>query len=259
MRKLIQTSFMTMAMASVTGAAFAETQIVNEFTKDSSDWVYGLGLGLLSEDEGYVGMDRETDPTPILYIESERFRLMGLQAEYKALLGKNYSVGIHVETRMDGFEVGDSDFLDGMAEREGTFYAGFNIRTFGDWGQFSVKALRDVGNTHDGNRAAAEYRYSMPFAAGILTPWVEVEYYGADMMEYYYGVSGSEATETRPQYTPDATMNFDIGVDYQYSFGENHTFLASAKYRRFGGDLKDSPIVEDSGSARVLLAYVYRF
>lgn len=259
MSKLVQASLISVASAFVSTSVLAETQIVNEFSQSDFDWVYGLGLGILSEDEGYVGMDREIFPTPILYIESERFRLMGLQAEYKAILGSNYSVGIHVETRMDGFEVGDSDFLDSMTEREGTFYAGFNVRTFGNWGQLGFKALRDIGNTHDGYRAAAEYRYSIPVAGGILTPWLEMEYYGADMMEYYYGVNASEATEVRPQYTPDATINVDIGVDYQYSIGRNHTFLASAKYRRFGSDLKDSPIVEDSGSARVLLAYIYRF
>jgi MipA family protein len=245
-------------LALISATTVAETQI-EKIHGQHDGWVYGLGLAMLSEDEGYKGMDRELDPTPVLYAESERFRLMGLQAEYKVLMGQRWSVGAHLETRMDGFEKGDSDFLDGMAEREGTFYGGVNVRTEGDWGRFSTKLLKDIGNTHDGYRAAAEYRYPMPLVGGLFTPWLEVEYYGKDMMNYYYGVTTSEATAARTAYQPGASIHFDIGMDYQYQWGQHHSVLLSLKYRKFGSELKDSPIIEDSGSARLLVGYIYRF
>jgi outer membrane protein len=79
------------------------------------------------------------------------------------------------------------------------------------------------------------------------------------MMNYYYGVTTSEATAARTAYQPGASIHFDIGMDYQYQWGQHHSVLLSLKYRKFGSELKDSPIIEDSGSARLLVGYIYRF
>lgn len=225
-------------------------------TDDRPRW--GFGLGALSEDEGYKGIGRETEAVPLLYVETERFRLFGPQAEYRVLGDRNSAIKLRADYRFDGFEAQDGAIFAGMSERKGSIFLGLAGRHATPWGELSFDMVKAT-TASKGIRGGVTY--SHPFAAGALTivPKLGVEYFDRKFVGYYYGVRPGEATTARPAYAGRSSLNLDIGVDIQYGIGTAHTLLSSIKYRRFGSAIEDSPLIDRSGSPRFSVGYLYRF
>lgn len=108
-------------------------------------------------------------------------------------------------------------------------------------------------------RGGLYYGYPLELGKLKLLPRIGVEYFDSKFVDYYYGVRRDEARSGRPAYEGKATMNLDTGVDLHYSFGDHHTLIAAFKYRAFGAEIKDSPLIDASGSPRANIGYVYRF
>jgi len=218
---------------------------------------WGLGLGVLYENEGYVGGSAEADPIPLVFYQGERFRIFGPQAEYQLWKGDAWSASLRGEYRFDGYEPEDEPLFEGMDERKASLHFGGEVKHSAGWGDVTVEFLKSA-SASKGYRASVYYAY--PFQAGkwTLMPKVGVERYDRKFTDYYYGVKADEATASRAAYTADASTNFDVGMDFQRAFGR-HLIVGSVKYRGFGSAIKDSPLIEDSGSPRMTLAYLYTF
>ena len=235
--------------------AGAET-LFPTFTSERPRW--GVGLGALSEDEGYRGIGRETELLPILYYESDRFRLLGPQAEYRVLGSKTSALNLRADFRFDGFEAADGAIFSGMRERKGSVFVGVSGRHAASWGELTFDLVKATSASR-GVRGGVTYGVPFRHAAWTVYPKIGIEYFDRKFVDYYYGVGAAEVRPDRPAYRGKASVNLDLGVDLQYELGANHTVLGSIKYRGFGSAIKDSPLIEKSGSPRFTLGYVYRF
>lgn len=65
--------------------------------------------------------------------------------------------------------------------------------------------------------------------------------------------------ERRPAYEGASTVNLDASVDLHYRLNDHHSIIAAFKYRAFGSEIKDSPLIDASGSPRMNVGYLYRF
>jgi MipA family protein len=144
-----------------------------------------------------------------------------------------------------------------MAEREASFHLGGELKHDADWGHVTMEFLKSA-SASKGYRASVYYAYPIALGEFTLMPKFGIERYDRKFTDYYYGVRADEATAARPAYAADASTNLDVGLDLQRRFGR-HLFIGSLKYRRFGSAISDSPLVEDSGSPRLTLAYVFTF
>lgn len=226
-------------------------------SREMLDRGWGIGLGALIEDEGYVDGSSETEALPVLFYRGKRFQLLGPQAEWLLWERDGFSASARAEYRFDGYEEGDADIFEGMAEREAGFHLGAELKYRADWGHLTGEWLGVTGDA-EGSRSALYYGYPMELGSWVVTPRVGLERYDRKFTDYYYGVRPDEAREGRAAYTADASTNVDVGVDFQRAW-KHHLFLASAKYRRFGDGIADSPLVEDDGSLRFTVAWIYRF
>jgi MipA family protein len=226
-------------------------------TTQSLGPTWGLGIGTLYENEGYVGGSAEAELLPLVFYQGERFRILGPQAEYRLWQGDAWSASLRGEYRFDGYEPDEEALFEGMAERKASLHFGGEVKHSAGWGDITVEFLKSA-SASKGYRASAYYAY--PFQAGkwTLMPKLGIERYDARFTNYYYGVRADEATGTRPYYDAGGSTNFDVGIDFQRAFGR-HLLIGSVKYRGFGGAIKDSPLIEDSGSPRLTLAYLYTF
>lgn len=236
-------------------SARAET-LFPTFVSERPRW--GIGLGALSEDEGYRGIGRETELLPILSYESDRFRLLGPQAEYRVLGSKASALNLRADFRFDGFEAADGAVFAGMRERKGSVSLGMSGRHAAPWGELTFDLVKATSASR-GLRGGVTYGVPLRRAGWTVYPKAGVEYFDRKFVDYYYGVAGDEARADRPAYRGRAAVNLDVGIDVQYDLGAHHTLLGSLKYRGFGSAIKDSPLIDRSGSPRVTLGYVYRF
>jgi len=246
----------TLALGITVAAGTRAEALFPSITDDRTRW--GIGLGVLSEDEGYKGIGRETEALPVLYVETERFRLFGPQAEYRILGNRQSAIKLRADYRFDGFEARDGAVFAGMSERKGSIFLGLAGRHAAPWGEVSFDLVKAT-TASKGIRGGIAYGH--PLAAGALTvvPKLGVEYFDRKFVGYYYGVRPGEATAARPAYEGRSSVNLDVGVDVHYQIGAAHTLLSSIKYRRFGSAIQDSPLIEKSGSPRLTLGYLYRF
>lgn len=219
---------------------------------------WGIGAGALIEDEGYVGVGSETEPVPVLLIQQGRFRLFGLQADFRLVGNERSFIGLRADYRLDGYEDGDGEIFTGMAERKPALSAGVSGKYSSRFGQVFFDLVRATSSER-GMRGGIYYGYPLEVGSLTVLPKLGVEYFDADFVRYYYGVRPEEALATRPAYAGDATINLDVGVDFHYVLTQHHSLIASLKYRSFGSEIKDSPLIQDSGSPRVNVGYLYRF
>lgn len=225
--------------------------------RPTSQW--GIGIGAIAQDQGYVDISTETNVIPVIYYQSENFQLLGPNFSYQLYQQDDFSFELAGQYRFDGFKPEDGDIFAGMEERKGTFDLGFGFDYESDFGDFSVKLLADAGGEHKGNEISIGYSKDFRFERAVLTPYVNATRMNADLIDYYYGVRTSEVTDSRHFYQGESTTNFEFGARYQWQYDQNHSILFDAAYTAYGSAIKDSPLVDGSGSLRVILGYVYVF
>lgn len=246
-------AFMTTACVSAHSSAEALYP-----TMDGGPTRWGVGVAALFEDEGYRGIGQKSEGLPILFVQTDRFRLLGPQAELRVLGSRTSGLSLRADYRFDGFKAEDGEIFAGMQERKGSLALGVAGKHAASWGIASFDLVRSLKGSK-GIRASATYAYPIRLGPLTVLPKAGVEYFDKKFVDYYYGVRDEEATATRNVYNGKSAVNMDIGMDVEYTLATSHTFLGSLKYRRFGSSIQDSPLVESSGSPRVTLAYLYRF
>jgi len=236
--------------------------LTGQVSAAESQW--GLGIGAMAEQQGYVDVDTKTTVIPIISYESENLRISGPQLEYKLTQYKTPELGtvnfsVLGQYRFDGYEADDGDVFIGMDERSGAFELGFSVDYRSKLGSLSFEFSNDVTNEHEGYETSLTYSKPYFFNSLVLEPYAKVAYLSDDLVNYYYGVEASEAKTNRHAYIGEATTNGEIGLRMRWQAGKHHQFISNLSYKSFGSEIKDSPLVEKSGGANLILGYVYVF
>lgn len=244
----LSTYLCAIALACSTAAASEEPELK-----------FGLGGAFIVQDEGYQGVGSETEFVPAIAVEYGNFRLLGPYASYTFYKTENFEIAATGMLRLDGYEQSDDPLFLGMEDRDMSFDFGFEAEIDTDFGEFGVKYTQDVTSTHEGYEASLSYGIPMRVKQGRIMPYIAANFASEDLADYYYGVRRSEATATRAFYEVDSATNFEIGISSDWFFGENHMIKADASYTSFDNTIKDSPLVDKSGTYQLLLGYVYVF
>ncbi|RZM81019.1 MipA/OmpV family protein [Pseudoalteromonas rubra] len=220
---------------------------------------WGVGAAVVSQDQGYTGVGNETILVPALAIQYGNFSLLGPRANYKVWQQDNIELSLVGQLRLDGYEEADGDIFLGMEDRDMSFDFGFEAELDTKVGEFGFSFMHDMTSTHEGYEASVSY--GIPFTAGDgrIVPYVSASYLSEDLVDYYYGVLPNEQRAGRMAYVGEASMNFEVGVSSDWFFGKNHMFKVDLSYTAYGSEIKDSPLIEQSGGAQLLLGYVYVF
>lgn len=218
----------------------------------------GIGLAALVENEGYKDGGTEVEPLPVFFYQSERLRILGPQLTYRLLGDRNNHVGLRLDYRFDGYDKDDGAIFSGMEERKSGAALGLAGQLHVGVGNIYFSAAKSISASKG---AYATIQYGIPHKVGgwTVTPRAGVELFNAKYANYYFGVRPGQARIGRPAYTPGSALNLDVGVDLHRDFGRHHTVLGSVKYRRYATDIKESPLMEKSGSPRLNIGYLYRF
>ncbi len=243
-------------LASHVFAAYGEDRFP---TLRSDSFESGLGVGALAESEGYRNISGEVNAQPVLYLSSKYFRFFANQLDVTLYGDKNLLISLKAEGRFDGFEAKDDAYYEGMEDREGGVYGGFRLEYKLPVVNMVVEGLKSAGGDAEGGYGSIGGYWDIDSPIGSWVPKIAVEYYGSDYTGYYYGVTPAEANPDRPAYQPGSAINLDLGMDYVNQLSGRHQIIASVKYRVYDSEIKNSPLIEKSGSPRVILGYLYRF
>ncbi|AOT10720.1 MipA/OmpV family protein [Pseudoalteromonas luteoviolacea] len=228
-------------------------------TAEEKELKLGIGGAFIVQDEGYKGVGSETEFVPAIAVEYGDFRLLGPYASYTFFETEHIEIAATGMLRLDGYEQADDALFSGMEDRDMSFDFGFEAEIDTDFGEFGIKFTQDVTSTHEGYEASLSYGIPMRVQQGRVMPYISANFASEDLANYYYGVKRSEATGSRAFYEVDSAANLEIGISSDWFFGKNHMIKADASYTAFDSTIKDSPLVDKSGTFQLLLGYVYVF
>lgn len=243
MKSILSTALLTIFTS---GTVLAESQ-------------WGLGLGGVVSDQGYVDLGTETQLVPVIFYQSEDVYLFGPEFGYKLASYTDLELNLIGKFRFDGFKEDDGDIFKGMKERSGPLDLGFSAEYETQMGDFSLSFLTDGTSEHKGNEISVGYSLPFHFDTYEITPFVSATHQSQDLVDYYYGVRVDEVTASRAFYEGKSTTNYEIGVNSRWQFGQHHNLVANISYESFGSEIKDSPLVDKSGGMKMVVGYMYVF
>ncbi len=226
---------------------------------------WGLGIGVISKQDAYRGIERDTEVVPLLRFENEYVEFFGLGLEVKLpslKLGEGSQIefGLVGEFDMSGYEAKDAAILAGMTERKEGLWAGAKAEWETEFVSISAAWTADVSGHSKGRGFSLGLEKEWHLGAHtMLAPYVTAQWLDKKYVDYYYGVRAAEATAGRASYVGKGGLSVDIGLRAIYQFDEHHSLLLDVGISRLAKQIKDSPLVDRSSTNQVILGYLYSF
>lgn len=236
---------------------------VAEDASSSAKLPLTIGAGISYIDRPYedYDSDEKTFPIPIILYEGKHLFARGQTIGWDFTTSDTWELAVIAEYLFQGYEESDSDFLDGMDDRDPSIGVGGHVV----WqpNEFGVKltAVTDVADESDGSQVRGKLFYVSKFGDGFtVTPSFSVVWQDEDFNDYYYGVRASEATMVRPAYEADDDINYRFGLNASYQKpGSRWRYMGGIVYELLGDEIDDSPIVEDDSVLSGFIGVAYTF
>jgi MipA family protein len=260
LHQLLKLIMLLAAAVTVTGVHAAgddapQDQLAQAATRAGSSWMFGGGL--VVADQGYVGYNRQITPIPLIFYHNGRFFFAGFSAGYMVAHDSHYRFSVLIKPRINRLSASDSPLLADIQTRRWSLDGGANLDLFGDWGHLVTGISHDLLHRNDGTEIDIGYRYSIGLGNWRLTPSLGVRRESAALTNYYYGVSPAEAIPGRQAYSPGAATNPYIGIGLSTRINEHWRFNGNLQYTHFADAIRNSPIIDRSGSPLLFIGFVY--
>lgn len=227
---------------------------------DGNQPAWSMGLGYLRYQRPYIGNDYWDRMLPLFYVNKRQFYVHGLNFGWHAWRQDSQSLDIVAQPVALHYNASDNSALAGMTTKLATVMAGVQWR----WRihphlEFRTTALTDILRRNDG----------VTFSVGIYSPWhagawffrptASLEWLSSNYVNYYFGVTQTEALPGRPAYTGKSTLDEKIGFSFGRPFGGHFSFMAGAYMTHYGSGVTASPIVGHTTTLSYLAGLYYHF
>ncbi|MDQ7732105.1 MipA/OmpV family protein [Halomonas sp. SpR1] len=252
------------AMLTIIGLALPLTALATGKQADG-DSSWEIGLGVVSSQEAYTGMDSDIMPLPIVAFENSYIQLSVPELSVKLPsyeLSDSNEFNFSIFGRYDflGYEEGDARILKGMEDRDGGFWAGFKTEWQNSFADISAKFATEAAGDSKGSSFNLAIEKTWYFKENfMLTPRLAANWLDSHYIDYYYGVRKNEVTVGRGYYNGEAGVNVEIGVLGGYVFEQKHFVLLDVGITSLASEIKNSPLVDSSTESSIALGYLYRF
>lgn len=220
---------------------------------------FALGLAVISSPEPYRGADNETLVIPALSFSYKRFYFRGIYAGFTLLERSGIEVDLIARPRFGGYDAEDSPFLRGMEDRRISADVGFELEWEGEHFGLQLTPVTDVLDRSGGQEIALDLLFPIQRGPFRIEPRVGAVWLSADSADYYYGVRPEEARPDRPAYEVGDTVNLSAGLFAFAPVTRKWVFQGFVEVERLGGDIQDSPIVDQDLGWTAFAGLSYQF
>lgn len=170
------------------------------------------------------------------------------------LVGMSWFAQISEEAQQQG------NRLDGIRTRHSSYEVGVEYLKQFQNSDVRIRMMHDVLNQHQGFFLSLDQSLPIYKTSWLIIPSWGVNYLSEKTVQYYYGVSESEATPQRPLYQPDAGWSLTGRVYVERPINQKWTLFAFASYSHFSSSITDSPITSvDSSTHTLALGVLWSF
>ncbi|WP_261816603.1 outer membrane protein OmpV [Vibrio gallicus] len=158
-----------------------------------------------------------------------------------------------------GFDADDAKILKGMKDRDFSGDLGLNADFHLGQGTLSGKFQQDVTGVYKSFQTDLTYYHPMQLGFVDFVPYAGVHYYSEDFVNYYAGVSSSEATVGRPAYKADGAFAYKVGYNMIIPVTEHLDITQATGYAYLDSDLSDSPLIDSENQWATTVGVNYTF
>lgn len=220
-----------------------------------------IGLGPFIQTQPYKDVDNISIISPVIFFDNDLFYIRWSRAGLYFLGDKtedfSWGLSLTVQPRVYGY---DSNDIQGMDERESTLEGGLAFSAKSDKAYIEIMALTDVLDKYDSWLLKTEMGYDLKYGKFSFYPSVMAIYQSDKFMNYYYGITSSEALKRgESEYIATAGLQFGVQTYIKYPFTKNISALINLRADKLPSSATSSSIVDDNYIYSGLASLIYTF
>ncbi len=223
-------------------------------------------LGILAENSRspFINGQSETNALPMVNYIGERFSYVAGKAQFVLSTGKGSETYLVGQIRQRQFYSASFDFdddleIEGMNGRHSAFEMGLGSTKQSTWGKYEFEGLIDVTGAHEGFELTVKYSYPKLSGRWLIEPAISLQLQGKNLVDYYHGISDSEAHDERPAYEGTQAINSLLSMTVGYSINPQLFAIAGMEQLDLDNSISDSPIIDEQQIRKIYLGLIYTF
>jgi outer membrane protein len=221
----------------------------------------GVGVGAITRSSPYRDYDGGvTQVIPAITYNGARLQILGPNVNFGLVGTGKLRLAAAGTYRLGVYDEDDSDYLEGMGDRDSTFMAGLALQAELPMGfDMALSYKHDVLDRIGGGEARVAVDKSFQFGAFRFSPELGINWLAQDLADYDFGVPKNKATGDRPAYRVDSVFTVDVGVGVLYEITTDWLLVVNVAVEFFDDEITDSPIVDEDYVLKGFFAVNYVF
>jgi outer membrane protein len=245
--------------------ALSTQAIEQNLAEDDSYWELDVGLAVTYGRHFIQGIDEhEQGDLNASVLLSGGYYYKDFFVEINPLIGRSLTLGyslqrtqqfvlnVITESLFQGFDQSSQqrgNFLTGINDRKTSLDAGIEAYYSHKYGETRVRMLTDISNTHHGYVIAFDYAYPIFRKRWTFWPSYGISWLSEDTTNYYFGVSATEATPSRPVYQPTSAFTHKFNFYAAYQINAQLSLIFYGDYILFSQNIKQSPLISPNNDS----------
>ncbi|WP_176057395.1 MipA/OmpV family protein [Paraburkholderia sp. BCC1876] len=219
---------------------------------------WGLGAGVGVDASPYRGDKARITPIPLFYIDNKWINAYATRLDLKVGQWSGVTVALRARVGiLEGYRASDAPILNGLPNRDSlTFWYGPVVGWHTAFGTLTGSYLLG-GNK--GQQASLEFKKAFEMGRWSIEPHADATWFAGKYVDYYYGVTSSEARAGRPAYDGSSALNATIGTRVAYQLAPRQSVSLDLQVTRLGSGIADSPLVGRRFIPAARVGYLYQF
>ena len=222
-----------------------------------------LGGGLRFGQSPYFASDnqdqRQLDLIPLYLYEGKYLFARGTLGGIHILRNDTFEFSLYTRYRFQKLDPDRNIFYDGLEERKQSLDAGIELGLKQNWGEIKLDWVTDTLDRHNGQEVRFSYRYRFETGPWSISPFVSWTWQDANLTNYYFGVSESEARLGRPAYSPGESQWIGFGLNTAWHVSDRIVFFGNFVFGGADSEIVDSPLVEEAGFSSAFVGGTFLF
>lgn len=221
----------------------------------------GVGVGVIARSSPYRDYNGAVSQViPAITYNGERLQVYGPNIQFGIVGTGKLRLAATGRYRIGVYDEDDSDFLKGMGDRSDTFMAGLAIQAVLPLGvEVSARYEHDVLDRIGGGEARIAFDKSLQFGVLRFSPEIAFNWTSAELSNYDFGVTESQATTDRPAYDLDDTYSVEAGVSMFIEITRDWLIIMNVAVESLSDEVTGSPIVSEDQVFKGFAAINYVF
>ncbi len=216
-------------------------------------FIYGLATGI--SQQPYIDVNTNYVVFPFIGYRGDRLNILGPFVSYRVKRDDYIDFALHIQPRFDGYEASDSPIFEGMKDRDLSIDVGLSLtHKKNDW-KAQIKGLGDILGRSNGKGVTLNLGKTIRNGPFFFEPNVGLEFLDSQYVDYYYGVSLSEATIERSAYEGRSAFSYSFGVSFRTPILFNGFTRLSLSYKKLGSNITKSQLVDGDQVFNIQFAF----